>query len=120
MKYIDGFVIPVPKKNLAAYTAMSKKAGKIWKESGALDYKESYSDDVKSQSVISFATMAKASRTEVVVFAFIVYKSRKHRDKVNAQVMKDPRIASMCDPKKMPFDFKRMAYGGFQVMVDLF
>ncbi len=120
MKYIDGFLISVPKKKLKAYISMSKKAGKVWKEYGALDYKESYGDDLNHKGMASFNKAAQAKSGEVVVFSYILYKSKKHRDSVNAKVMKDKRIADMCNPKDMPFDVKRMAYGGFKVMVDLF
>src|SRR5687767_6427072 len=119
MKYIDGFVVPVPKKKLAAYARMSKKASKVWREHGALEYRECAGDDLKNTMGASFPKQAKAKAGETVVFSWIVYKSRAHRDRVNAKVMKDPRIAAMMDPKDMPFDVKRMAYGGFQVLVDL-
>ncbi len=118
MKYIDGFVIAVPKKKLKAYMAMSKKAGKVWMEYGALEYRESAGDDLKVKFGMPFATTVKAKKDETVVFSWIVYKSRAHRDRVNAKVMKDKRVHEMCDPKDMPFDPKRMAYGGFKIMVD--
>ncbi|HTD67978.1 MAG TPA: DUF1428 domain-containing protein [Candidatus Limnocylindria bacterium] len=118
MKYVDGFVLPVPKKKLPAYRLMAQKAGKIWREHGAIDYKECVGDDLNVKMGVSFSKQMKLKSSETVVFAYIVYKSRAHRDKVNAKVMKDPRIASMCDPKDMPFDCKRMCYGGFQVLVD--
>src|SRR5690606_15412923 len=111
--YIDGFVIPIPKKNIAAYTRIAKKASKIWKEHGALDYKECVGDDLNVKMVTPFPKGIKSKPNETIVFAYIVYKSRKHRDQVNAKVMKDPRINEMCDPKDMPFDCKRMMYGGF-------
>jgi uncharacterized protein YbaA (DUF1428 family) len=117
MSYVDGFVVPVPKKNLKAYRAMAKKASKIWKEYGALDYKECVGDDLDSKFCLPFPKGIKTKPGETVVFAYIVYKSRKHRDQVNAKVMKDPRIHAMCDPKKMPFDCARMCYGGFKMMV---
>lgn len=117
MSYVDGFVVPVPLKNLAAYRRMAKRAGKVWKEHGALDYKEWISDDVKVGKVTSFPRSVKLKRGETVVFAWIVYKSRAHRDRVNAKVMKDPRLADMMDPKTMPFDGKRLIYGGFKILV---
>ena len=116
--YVDGFVVPVPKKNLDAYRRMARKAGKIWKEFGALDYIECVADDVKPGKHTSFPQAVKLKPDETVVFSWIVYKSRRQRDSVNAKVMKDPRLASMCDPKKMPFDCKRMCYGGFKILVD--
>ena len=118
MAYVDGFVIPVPKKNVKAYLAMAKKAGKVWKEYGALDYKECVADDVKVGKWTSFPRSVKMKKSETVVFSYIVYKSRAARDKCLAKVMKDKRLAAMMDPKKMPFDAKRMIYGGFKVNVD--
>jgi uncharacterized protein YbaA (DUF1428 family) len=118
MKYVDGFVIPVPKKNLAAYRRIAQKASKVWLDHGALEYRECVGDDQNVKFGIPFPKLARAKKGEVVVFAYIVYKSRVHRDKVNAKVMKDPRLAKMCDPKDMPFDCQRMSYGGFQVMVE--
>ncbi|TXL81559.1 DUF1428 domain-containing protein [Vineibacter terrae] len=119
MAYVDGFVVPVPKKNLAAYRRMSQKAGKVWREHGALEYRECVADDVKPGKVTSFPQGVKLKPDEVVVFAWIVYKSRAQRDRINAKVMKDPRLASMMDPKNPPFDGKRMVYGGFKVFVSL-
>ena len=118
MGYVDGFVLPVPKKKLQAYRRMAQKACKVWREHGALDYKECAGDDLKVKMGVPFPRVAKVRPGETVVFAYILYKSRAHRDRVNAKVMKDPRIAGMCDPKDMPFDVKRMAYGGFKVLVD--
>jgi uncharacterized protein YbaA (DUF1428 family) len=118
MRYVDGFVLPVPKKNLQTYRRMAQKAGKLWREHGALDYKECAGDDLNTKMGVPFSKSAKAKSGETVVFAYIVFKSRAHRDQVNAKVMKDPRITGMCDPKKMPFDVKRMVYGGFKVLVD--
>lgn len=118
MPYVDGFVIPVPKKKLAAYRSMARKAGKVWREYGALDYKECVADDVKMGKRTSFPRSVKKKPNETVVFSYIVYKSRAHRDKVNAKVMKDKRIAGMMDMNAMPFDVKRMIYGGFKVIVD--
>ena len=115
--YVDGFVLPVPKKNLAAYRQIAQKAGKVWREHGALDYKECVGDDLNNKWGVSFTKMAKLKSGETVFFSFIVYKSKSHRNQVNAKVMKDPRIAKMMG-KKSPFDVKRMAYGGFKVLVD--
>jgi len=117
MRYVDGFVLTVPKKNLAAYVRLAQKAGKIWREHGALEYRECAGDDLTVKMGVPFPRLAKAKPGETVVFSWIVYKSRAHRDRVNAKVMKDPRITGMCDPKSMPFDCKRMAYGGFKMMV---
>lgn len=119
MKYVDGFVLAVPKKNLKAYEKMAQAAGKIWKEHGALEYFECIGEDLKPPMGVPFPKLAKTKAGETVVFSFIVYKSRAHRDKVNAKVMKDPRLAEMCGKDKpMPFDVKRMAYGGFEVLVE--
>jgi uncharacterized protein YbaA (DUF1428 family) len=118
MSYVDGFVLPVPRKKLPAYRRMAQKAGKIWREHGALDYKECAGDDLKVKMGVPFTKQMKLKPGETVVFAYILYKSRAHRDTVNARVMKDPRIAGMCDPEDMPFDCKRMCYGGFKVLVD--
>ena len=112
-------MVPVPKKNLQAYRRMARKAGKVWREHGALEYRECVADDVKPGKVTSFPQSVKLKPGETVVFSWIVYKSRAHRDRVNTKVMKDPRLAEMMDPKAMPFDGKRMIYGGFKVMVDL-
>jgi uncharacterized protein YbaA (DUF1428 family) len=119
MQYVDGFIVPVPKKNLNAYRALARKAGKIWREYGALDYRECVAEDVKMGKWTSFPRSVKRKPNETVVFSWIVYKSRAHRDRVNAKVMKDPRIAAMGDPKSMPFDGKRMIYGGFETLVKL-
>ena len=119
MAYVDGFVLPVPKKNMKAYLAMAKKAGKVWKDHGALDYKECVADDVKVGKWTSFPRSVKLKRGETVIFSYIVYKSRKHRDTVMAKVMKDKRLADMMDPKGMPFDGKRMIYGGFKTAVTI-
>ena len=117
MAYVDGFVVPLPLKNLAAYKKMARKAGKIWREHGALQFVECIADDVKVGKWTSFPRSVKLKRGETVVFSYIVYKSRAHRDKVMAKVMKDKRLASMMDPKAMPFDGKRMIYGGFKTAV---
>ena len=118
MRYVDGFVLPVPRKKLQAYRRMSQKAGKVWRDLGALDYKECAGDDLKVKFGVPFPRMMKVKPGETVVFSYIVFKSRAHRDRVNAKVMKDPRLAKMMDPKAMPFDLKRMVYGGFKVLVD--
>jgi uncharacterized protein YbaA (DUF1428 family) len=119
MKYVDGFVVPVPKKSLQAYRRMAQKAGKIWKEHGALEYTECVGDDVKPGKLTSFPQSVKLKPGEIVVFSWIVYKSRAQRDRVNKKVMKDPRLAAMMDPKAMPFDAKRMFFGGFKTLVEL-
>jgi uncharacterized protein YbaA (DUF1428 family) len=119
MAYVDGFLLPVPKKNLEAYTRMSRRAGKVWREHGALDYKECAGDDLNVKGLVPFPRRIKLKPGETVVFSWIVFKSRAHRDRVNARVMKDPRLAGMMDSKAMPFDVKRMVYGGFRVIVDL-
>ena len=118
MKYVDGYVLPVPKKNLQAYRRMAQKAGKIWREHGALDYKECAGDDLNVKWGVPFSRTMKAKPAETVIFAYVVFKSRAHRDSVNAKVMKDPRLAASMDEGKMPFDCKRMVYGGFKVLVD--
>lgn len=118
MKYVDGYVLPVPKKNLAAYRRMAQKAGKIWMEHGALQFCECVGDDLKTKMAVSFSTTIKLKKGETVVFSWIMFKSRAQRDSVNAKVMKDPRLAKMMDMKSLPFDSKRMVYGGFKVMVD--
>jgi len=117
--YVDGFVVPVPRKKLPAYIRMAKKASKIWKELGALDYKECVGDDLNIKFCLPFPKGIKTKPGETVFFSYIVYKSRAHRDAVNAKVMKDPRIAEMCNPKDMPFDCKRMLYGGFKAIVEI-
>ena len=119
MNYVDGFVVPVPKKNLAAYRRMAQKAGKVWMEHGALEYVECVADDVKPGKTTSFPQSVKLKPDETVVFSYIVYKSRAQRDRIMAKVMKDPRLAAMMDPKSMPFDGKRMFYGGFKVLVSM-
>jgi uncharacterized protein YbaA (DUF1428 family) len=117
MAYVDGFIVPVPKKKLAAYRNLARKAGKVWREHGALEFKECVADDVKVGKWTSFPRSVKRKPNETVMFSYIVYKSRAHRDRVNAKVMKDKRFAGM-DMKDMPFDGKRMIYGGFKVLVD--
>jgi uncharacterized protein YbaA (DUF1428 family) len=118
-RYVDGFVLAVPKKNIQAYRRMAQKAGKIWRKHGALEFRECAGDDLRGMPV-SFTRAAKAKRNETVFFSYIVFKSRADRDRVNKRVMKDPTIAKMMsDTKSMPFDDKRMVYGGFKVVVDL-
>jgi uncharacterized protein YbaA (DUF1428 family) len=119
MAYVDGFVVPVPKKKLAAYRAMARKAGKVWREHGALEYRECVADDVKWGKRTSFPRSVKQKGGETVWFSYIVYKSRKDRDRVMAKVMKDKRLAAMMNPKGLPFDAKRMIFGGFKIIVDL-
>ena len=118
-RYVDGFVIPVPARKVDAYRRMSAKAGKVWREHGALEYRECVGDDLTVKFGVPFTRAARRKTGETVVFSWIVYKSRAHRDRVNAKVMKDPRLAKMMDPKSMPFDVKRMVYGGFRVIVDM-
>jgi uncharacterized protein YbaA (DUF1428 family) len=118
MKYVDGYVLPVPKKSLQAYRRIAQKAGKIWREHGALDYKECVGDDLNVKWGVPFSRNMKLKPGETVVFAYVVFKSRAHRDRVNAKVMKDPRLAASMEASAMPFDTKRMVYGGFKVLVD--
>jgi uncharacterized protein YbaA (DUF1428 family) len=118
MRYVDGFVLPVPRKNLQAYRRMAQKAGRVWRDHGALEYRECVGDDLSVKMGVSFKRTVKVKQGETVVFAWIGFKSRAHRDRVNAKVMKDPRLAKMMDPKSMPFDVKRMVYGGFKILVD--
>ncbi len=119
MKYVDGFVVPVPKKKLEDYRRLSRKCGKIWKEHGALEYIECVGEDVKPGKLTSFPQAVMLKRTETVVFSWIVYKSRAHRDRVMAKVMEDPRMSKMIDPKGMPFDGKRLIWGGFKTIVEM-
>ena len=119
MAYVDGFVVPVPKKNLKVYKAMATRAGKIWMEHGALAFHETVADDVKPGKWTSFPQSVKLKKDEVVMFSWIVYTSRKDRDRVNKKVMTDPRIIKDMKTKKMPFDAKRMIYGGFKTLVEL-
>ncbi len=119
MSYVDGFVVPVPKKKIAAYLAMAKKAGKVWRDHGALEFRECVADDVKMGKWTSFPRSVKLKPSETVVFSYIVYKSRKDRDRVMAKVMKDKRLAAMMTPGAMPFDGKRMIFGGFKTRVAL-
>jgi uncharacterized protein YbaA (DUF1428 family) len=118
-RYVDGFVVPVPRRNVQAYRRIARQAGKVWRDHGALEYIECAADDVKPGKSTSFPQSVKLKAGETVVFSWIVYKSRKDRDRINAKVMKDPRLANMMDPKKMPFDGRRMIYGGFKTIVEL-
>ena len=117
MVYVDGFVVPVPKKKVQAYRRLAQKAGKVWREHGALEFRECIADDVKVGKLTSFPRSVKLKPSETLMFSWITYKSRAHRDRVNAKVMKDKRIAGM-DLKLMPFDAKRTIYGGFKVIVE--
>jgi uncharacterized protein YbaA (DUF1428 family) len=117
MSYVDGFILPVPKKNIAEYTRQAKQAARCWMEHGALAYVESVGDDVPPGKSTSFAKSVKLKPDEVPVFAFAMYKSRAHRDKVMKKVMADPRM--QMDPKKLPFDGKRMFWGGFKTIVEI-
>lgn len=116
MAYVDAFVLPIPKKNVAAYRKIARVAGKVWREHGALEYRECVGDDLAAKFGLPFPRLVKAKPGETVVFAWIMYKSRAHRDRVNAKAMKDPRVAMSATD--MPFDAKRMAYGGFSVLLD--
>jgi uncharacterized protein YbaA (DUF1428 family) len=118
-QYVDGFVVPVPKKHVADYRKMARKAGRIWREHGALEYRECIADDVKPGKLTSFPQAVKLKPDEVVFFSWVVYASRRERDRINKLVMSDPRLASMMDPKTLPFDGKRMFWGGFKVAVAL-
>ena len=118
MRYVDGFVLAVPKKNIPAYKKMAQQASKIWIELGALDFHETVGDDLEGNMGLPFPRLVKLKPGETVVFSWITYKSRAHRDKVNVKVMADPRIAKMMEGKKPPFDVKRMSYGGFNVLVE--
>lgn len=118
-RYVDGFILPLPKRKLDEYRRGARKAGKIWIEHGALEYRECIAEDVKPGKVTSFPQGVKLKRGEAVVFSWIVFKSRAHRDKVNKKVLEDPRIADIMDADSMPFDGQRMVYGGFDVIVDL-
>ena len=118
MPYVDGFVLAVPKRRMDAYRRIARKAGRIWREYGALEYRECVGQDLKVKFGLPFTRLIKLKAGETVVFSWIVYKSKAQRDRINAKVMTDPRLANM-DPATMPFDMKRMAYGGFKVLVDL-
>lgn len=115
--YVDGYVLPVPKRKVAAYRKMAQKASKVWRDHGALSYRECVGEDLNVKFGVPFPRGIRVKSGETVVFSYVEYKSRAHRDRVNAAVMKDPRIAAMCDPKDMPFDCKRMLFGGFKVIV---
>jgi uncharacterized protein YbaA (DUF1428 family) len=117
MAYVDGFVLPIPVKRVNEYRRLARKASRIWRELGALEYRECIGEDLDVKMGLPFPRAIKTRPGETVVFAWIVYKSRAHRDRVNLKIMKDPRLAEMCDPKDMPFDPKRMLYGGFKIMV---
>lgn len=119
MPYVDGFVIPIAKRKLQVYRRMARKAGKIWREHGALEYRECVGDDLNIKGVKTFPRQIRLKPGETVLFSWIVYQSRTHRDRVNAKVLKDPRLAKMMSPAAMPFDGKRMVYGGFKTLVDL-
>jgi uncharacterized protein YbaA (DUF1428 family) len=118
-KYVDGFVLPIATENVDKYREMAQKAGEIWKEHGALDYYECVGDDLEIKDMLSFKKIAEASEDETVVFAWITYESREHRDKVNEAVMSDPRLKKDMEAHKNLFDFKRMAYGGFKTIVEI-
>ncbi|MGH8513393.1 MAG: DUF1428 domain-containing protein [Gammaproteobacteria bacterium] len=118
-RYVDGFVLPVPKDNMDAYRQLARRAGEIWREHGALEYIECVADDVKPGEITSFPQAVKLEDNEVVVFSWIVYESRERRDEINAKVMADPRLADMMDPKNLPFDGKRMFWSGFKTIVEL-
>ena len=118
-RYVDGFVLPVPKERLAEYRRLARKTGKIWREHGALEYVECVADDVDPGKVTSVPRSVKLKDDEVVVFAWITYKTRAQRDKILEKVMADPRLAEFSDPKKLPFDAKRMFWGGFKTLVEL-
>lgn len=119
MRYVDGFVVPVPEENVKLYRSIAQKAGRIWKEHGALQYIEAAGDDLENKWGVSFTKSVKLKPGEIPFFSFIVFKSRADRDRVNAKVMKDPRMEKMMDGGPMPFEVKRMAYGGFKVLVDI-
>lgn len=118
-RYVDGFVLPIRKRNIEAYRKLSRMAGKVWRDHGALEYVEAVGEDLAPKGATPFTSRIKPKPGETLIFAFIVYKSRAHRDRVNARVMKDPRIARQMGTAEMPFDPKRMLYGGFQAIVDL-
>ena len=118
MRYVDGFVLPIPKRHVQTYHHIAQRAGKLWREHGALEFREWVADDVKVGKRTSFPRSVKLKRGETVVWSYIVYKSRSHRDRVNAKVMKDPRMTSIMNPKALPFDGKRMIFGGFKVLVE--
>jgi uncharacterized protein YbaA (DUF1428 family) len=116
-RYVDGYVMPIPKKHVETYRRIAAHAAKVWMEHGALEYRECVGEDLNVKGMLTFPRLTRRKPGETVVFAWIVFKSRAHRDRVNAKVLKDPRITSV-DPKSIPFDMKRMAYGGFTVIVE--
>jgi uncharacterized protein YbaA (DUF1428 family) len=118
MPYVDGFLLPIPRRNIERYKKMARLAAKVWREHGALEYREAVGDDLKVKWGTAFPRVARAKSGETVIFAWIVYQSRAHRDRVNKKVMKDPRLAEMMQGMDMPFDMKRMSYGGFRVIVE--
>jgi uncharacterized protein YbaA (DUF1428 family) len=118
MAYVDGYLLAVPKKNLPAYKKMATIGAKVWRDHGALEYRETVGDDLDMKWGVPFPKLMKLKAGETAVFAWIVYKSKAQRDKINAKVMSDPRLAAMMDPKKMPFDMKRMSVGGFKMLVE--
>jgi uncharacterized protein YbaA (DUF1428 family) len=119
MAYVDSFVVPVPKNNLEAYRQLAAKAGAVWREHGALEYRECVADDVKAGKVTSFPRSVLLKPEETVVITWVLFESRAHRDEVNAKVMSDPRLADMMDPASMPFDGERMFFGGFEMLVEV-
>ena len=119
MAYVDGFLTPVPRRKLPEYRRLARKAGKIFREHGALEYRECVGDDLQVQGMVSFLKTAKVRPGETVVLSWVVYRSKADRKRITAKVMADPRLAEMSDPRNSPFDMRRMAYGGFKVLVDL-
>ncbi|HEY5706437.1 MAG TPA: DUF1428 domain-containing protein [Terrimicrobiaceae bacterium] len=117
--YVDGFVLPIPKDKIDLYRSIAEQAGKVWREHGALEYRECVAEDMDAKDMVSFPQLAGATPDETVVFAWIAFESRAHRDEVNAKVIADPRLKEMCQGGSMPFDYKRMAYGGFTTLVKL-
>lgn len=117
MPYVDGYVLPIPADQVSAYRRIAKKAGEIWREHGALDYKEWVADDLKAEGMVSFTQCAGTKPGETVIFAYVVFKSKAQRDRINAKIINDPRLAGM-DPARMPFDCKRIVFGGFKLLVD--
>jgi uncharacterized protein YbaA (DUF1428 family) len=116
--YVDGYLLPVPKKNLQKYRRIARQAGRVWRDHGALEYRECAGDDMNPKFGLPFPKVMKLKPGETVVFSWVVYKNKAHRDRVNAKVMKDPRIAKMMKPKDKPFDDKRMSFAGFKILVD--
>jgi uncharacterized protein YbaA (DUF1428 family) len=117
-RYVDGFVMPLARRNLGAYRRLARLASKVWRDHGALEYREAVGDDLATPCGVPFPRLTRMRKGETAIFAWIVYLSRAHRDRVNAKVMRDPRILKMLDPKAMPFDMKRMSHGGFEIFVD--